>query len=66
MESMGGEPGMMCCDFREVGKVEHIFSVKNSPNLSAKSQGRFIDGSILADSLCNTAPKTHHNFLESW
>ena len=31
----GGESGAMCCDFREVGKVEHIFSnfsVKNSTN----------------------------------
>ena len=57
MESTGaGESGEMCCDFREVGKVERIFSVKNSTNLSAKSRGGFIDGSILAGSLCNTFP----------
>ena len=46
----------MCWDFREVGKVERIFSifsVKNSTNLSARSRGGFIDGSILAGSLCN-------------
>ena len=23
----GGESGEMCCDFREVGKVERIFSI---------------------------------------
>ena len=64
----GGESGAMCCDFRKVGKVEHIFSlfsVKNSTNLSARSQGGFIDGSILAGSLCNTSPRTRHNFLGS-
>ena len=52
----GGESGAMCWDFREVGKVERIFSifsVKNSTNLSARSRGGFIDGSILAGSLCN-------------
>ena len=52
MESTGGgESGEMCCDFREVGKVERIFSmfsVKNSTNLSAKSRGGFINGIILA------------------
>ena len=66
MESTeGGESGVMCCDFRLVGKVERIFSifsVKNSTNLSARSRGGFIDGSILAGSLCNTSPRTRHNF----
>ena len=66
MESTGGgESGAMCCDFWEIGKVEHIFSIfseKNSTNLSASSQGGFIDGSILAGSLCNTSPRTRHNF----
>ena len=69
MESTGGgESGAMCCDFREVGKVERIFSifsVKNSTNLSARSRGGFIDGSILAGSLCNTLPRTRHNFWGS-
>ena len=61
----GGESAVMCCDFSEVGKVEHIFSifpVKNSTNLSAKSRGGFINGSILAGSLCNASPRTRHNF----
>ena len=68
MERMrgGGESGVMCCDFREVGKVQSIFSVKNSTNLSAKSRGGLINGSILAGSLCNTLPKSRHNFLGSW
>ena len=60
MESTeGGETGEMCCDFKEVRKVEHIFSnlsVKNSTNLSAKGRGGFIDGSILAGRLYNTSP----------
>ena len=38
------------------------FSVKNSTNLSARSQGGFSDGSILAGSLFNTSPRTRHNF----
>ena len=66
MESTGGgEAGEMCCGFREVGKVERIFSifsVKNSTNLSAKSRGGGgINGSIWAGSLCNTSPSTRHN-----
>ena len=69
MESTGGgESGAMCCDFWEIGKVERIFSTfseKNSTNLSARSRGGFIDGSILAGSLCNTSPRTRHNFLGS-
>ena len=43
-----------------------FFSVKNSKNLSAKSRGRFINGNILAGSLCNRSPRTRHNFLGSW
>ena len=70
MERMGeGESVVMCCDLREVGKAERIFSifsVKNSTNLSSKSRGEFIDGSILAGSLCNTSPSTRHNLLASW
>ena len=63
----GGESGEMCCDFREVGKVEHIFSIfsENSTNLSARNQVGFIDGSFLAGSQCNTSPRTRHNFLGS-
>ena len=65
MESTGGgESGAMCCDFNELGKVEYIFSifsVKDSTNLSAKSRGAFINGSILACSLCNISPRTRHN-----
>ena len=66
MESTGGgESGAMCCDFREIGKVERIFSIfseKNSTNLSARSRGGSINGSISAGSLCNTSSRTHHNF----
>ena len=62
---MGGEEsGVMCCEFLEVGKIECIFSffsVKNSTNLSA-----FINGSILAGNLCNTSPRTRHNFCGLW
>ena len=69
MESTGGgESGVMCCDFWEIGKVERIFSIfseKNATNLSARSRGGFIDGSILAGSLCNTSPRSRHNFLWS-
>ena len=65
----GGESGMMCCDLEEVGKAElnfSIFSVKFSKNLSTKSRGEFIDGSILAGSLCNTSQSTRHNLFGSW
>ena len=59
----------MCCDFREVEKVERIFfsifSVKNSTNLLAKSHGGFIYGRILAGSLFKTSPRTRHNFWGS-
>ena len=67
MESTGGgESGAMCCDFWEiVERIFSIFSEKNSTNLSARSRGGFIDGSILAGSLCNTLPRTRHNFLGS-
>ena len=59
----GGESGVMCCDFREVRNVEPIFSnvsLKNSTNLSAKGRGGFINGRILAGSLCNTSPRIGH------
>ena len=35
----GGESGVMCRKLSEVEKIECIFSVKNSTNLSAKSFG---------------------------
>ena len=38
VENIGGrELWVMCCIFSEAENVEHIFSVKNSTNLSAKS-----------------------------
>ena len=70
MERMkGGESEVICCDLGEVGKAEHIFSIffcEELTNLSAKSQGGFINGSILAGNLCNTSPRTRHNLLGSW
>ena len=49
-----------------VEKVENIFSVKNSTNLSAKILGGFIDGNVLAGSLCKTSPRTPHKFYGLW
>ena len=70
MENIGGgESGVMCCKLIEAENVERIFSifsVKNSTNLSAKSLGGFIDGRILAGSLCNISPRARHNFYGLW
>ena len=55
-------------DVLQIGRAENverifsIFSVKKSTNLSAKSWGGFIDGRILAGSLCSTSPRTRYNF----
>ena len=61
-----GESGEMYCDFRKAGKVEHIFSFFSVKNSVSQGLGGFIDGSILAGSLCNTLPRTRHNFWGSW
>ena len=71
MENIGGgESGVMCCKLTEAKNVECIFfnflSVNSSTNPSAKSSGSFVDRRILAGSLCNTSPRTRHNFCGLW
>ena len=60
MESMGEESQLreMCCELKEAGKVELIFSffsVTNSTNVSAMQKlGRIYGWDQFGGSLCNT------------
>ena len=59
VEKVGGVSGEMCCRVKDTRKVEQNFFsnlfVTNSTNQSVRSLGGFIDGSSLADILCNTS-----------
>ena len=65
----GGESGVMCWKFSEVEKIECIFSIffckELHKSVSQKLRG-FIEGRIFVGILCNTSPRTRHNFCGLW